>query len=71
VFDGSLRPASEVFAGTSHVFAKVFAAAQYAAMSDVSSHASTGLAYLRAAFFHLPGRGVVVLLSSARYRRQD
>ena len=70
MFDGLLRPASKVFTGTPHVFSEVLAASKYAAMPDVSTHASARSAHLGAAFFHLPGGGVVILLSDAIQRRQ-
>lgn len=42
MFDGLLRPAPEVFTGAPDVFAKVFAAAQYATMPHVMAHAFAG-----------------------------
>ena len=68
MFDTLLRPAPKVFAGTPHVFSKVFAASHYAAMLHVSAHALAGPANLCAAFLHLPGGGVVILLSKAIQR---
>lgn len=65
VFDSLFSPAPEVFAGTAHMFSKVFAASYYAATPRVAGHAFAGFAYLGAAFLHLPRGGVVVLLSSA------
>ena len=70
MFDGLLRPAPEVFTGAPDVFAKVFAAAQYATMPHVMAHAFAGFFYLRAAFLHLAPGGVVVLLSDAIQRGQ-
>ena len=70
MFDGLLRPSAEVFTGTPHVFAKVFAASHYAATPHVMAHAFAGFLYFRAAFLHLPAGGVVILLSDA-IQRQD
>ena len=70
MFDGLLRAAPKVSTGASHVFAKVFAAAHYAAMLNVVAHALAGFLYLRAAFLHLSPGGVVVLLSDAMHRGQ-
>jgi len=70
VFDDLLRAAPKVSTGASHVFAKVFAAAQYATVLDVVAHALAGLLYLRTALLHLSPGGVVVLLSDAMHRGQ-
>jgi hypothetical protein len=71
VFDGLLGPAPEVFTGTPHMFAKMFATAQHAAVFDISAHALAGPADLCAAFLHLPFGSVVILLSNAIQRGQD
>jgi len=53
-----------------HVFSKVFAASQYAAMPDVTTHAGSSFLYLGAAFFHLPAGSVAVPLRHATQRHQ-
>jgi hypothetical protein len=53
------------------VFAKMFAAAQYASVPYVSAHASAGSANLGTALLHLPLGGVVILLSKAIERDQN
>ena len=65
MFDGSLRAAAKVSPGPAHVLAKMFATSQYAAMPDVVAHAGPGLLHLRAALFHLPAGGVVILGNAA------
>ena len=62
--DCLLSSASEMFAGASDVFSKVFAASKYAAMPDVSSHAAAGFAHFGAARFHLSAGCVAILLGN-------
>jgi hypothetical protein len=71
MFDGLLGPAPEVLTSTPHVFAKMFATAQDAAVFDISTHALAGPADLCAALLHLPFGSVVILLSNDIQRGQD
>ena len=68
MFDGLLRPAPEVFTGTSHVLSKVFAASQYPAVLNVLAHAFASPADLCAALLHLPFGSVVILLGNSIQR---
>ena len=70
MFDGPLCSASKVSTGMPHVFPKVFAASQYAAMPDVVAHAGSSFLYLGAAFFHLPAGSVAIPLRHAAHRQQ-
>lgn len=63
--DDSLRSAPKVFTGAADMFPKVFAAAKYAAMPDVSPHAPTGLGDFGATRLHLASRSVVIFLGDA------
>jgi hypothetical protein len=65
MFDGFLRAPSEMFTGSSHVFAKMFATAHYAAVFNIVAHAPAGPANLCAALLHLSLGSVAILLSNA------
>jgi hypothetical protein len=70
VFDGSLRPTTEMLAGASDMFSEVFATSHDAAMPHIATHALAGLAHLAATRFHLSRGSRVIPLSNSIERRQ-
>ena len=67
LFDELLRSSPEVLAGAPHVFTKVFAASDDAAMLNVVAHAFAGFANLAATLLHLPARRVAVLSKACQW----